>query len=908
MFRALLCQLYRQSLSARRTILVAFNAKKENHSSEEGGNAVWTLEELQTLFSEIVLSEQMGENEVIILIDALDEAMDEGSKAATKLLEFFHRLIEAVVAKRRKTKVCISCREYPVVAVSGGSLQISIQDSNRQDIERFVSYQLRIGVEGWELQPEKVRTDLENAIVQKADGVFLWVAKRMQRIVEELNDGSSSFADVQRLVERESNELYVMYEDILSREVKQSARQKAKLFLGWVCLAERPLSLTEIRIAMACDAGCIVDGQERIEESKEFVEEDTRMQRLVKSLSGGLAEVRLCTDGTTVQLIHQTVSEFLCEGGLRTLFTDTRDSKALSLSDAEVIGRYENALSRACFNYLRLGEIASFSMTYGTLPVPTVCQVEERFPFIRYAVMFCFLHAQRAEFLGISQDDLPAIVDHSTEAAIFDIPESNEIRVSHHPPSIFETWKVMFEAVRRLYEQPLVPGLQLIHTAAYCNLQSTVRYLVEKRGQIEVKNRVQETALHHAVRGGHEDLVRWLLDSGADIESENISLSTPLELAIKNRHDHIIKLLLERGADANKQTGSFSNMLEAACNAKGRVELIEHLIDCGAEVNGLGGAVVKRGTALEEAAHAGDEEAVRLLIAKGANVHAMSEYYGGALQAAVQGLKGPRSYAKAVVELLLQERVDINAQGGEYGNALQAAAKYSSLDVIELLLDSGADVNAQGGYYGNALQAACDNINVGDGEEAVQMLLSRGADVNARGGYYGSAIQSAAFSGNSNTFRTLFERGARIDIKGGIHQNMIEAAGAGGNREIFQLLLDNGADINEQGGTYGTALQAAVFYSSGNFVEFLLDNGADLNLQGGFFGNALCATVEGGRGEKMVEILLKRGADVHACAPGHLSALQMVLKKGNAKQMKLLLEHGNDINAQMSGMLRFFRA
>ena len=879
MFRSLLVQLYKQSLSARRMILTEYKEK----------NGKWTVGEMRTLFLKIVSSEELREREVVILIDALDEAVDEaGAKAATSLRAYFHELNDEV---RGRTKIGISCREYPVVAVRGDGFHISIQEENRRDIERFVSYHFRIGVEDWEIQDERVRMNLEKAIVDTADGIFLWVVKRMERIVEELNDGSSSFTDVQRLVETESNELFKMYEGILQREVKESVREKASLFLQWVCLAERPLSLTEMRIAMACNERFIKVGHKRIEESSGFVKSDAEMQRLARSLSGGLAEVKHCAEGSTVQPFHRTVNEFLREGGLKSLLSDMGGSKSPCLSDSEALGRCQSSLSRACFEYLRLGEIAKFSMTYGIAPVPKAYEVEEKFPFIRYAVMFCFLHAQRAESLGISQKDLPVLVDQPIETVTFAISNRDEIPIFDQPPSIFEIWKVMFEASRRLYEDPLVPWLQLIHKAASCNLLSAVRYLVEEKGQIEVRDRFGGTPLRHSVQGGHESLVRWLLDSGADLESEDCCLSTPLELAVGKRHDHITKLLLERGAETNQQSLRFSNILEAACNANGPIELVEHLIDSGAEVNGKEGTVGKcRRTALEAAAHAGNEEAVRLLIAKGAKVHAVSEYHGSALQAAVHG---SRSNTKAVVELLLQKGADVNALGGYYCNALQTAAGFSSPDVIELLLDNGADVNAQGGYYGNALQAACENIPWS--EEVVQMLLSRGADVNAPLGHYGSPLQSAAASGSATVFRMLWDKGARADIKGGYHQNMIEAAGFGGNREIVQHLLDSGADINERGGKYGTALQAAVFCGSESFVEFLLDKGADVNLQGGNFGNALCAAVE--TRTIMIEILLKRGADVHAAAPGNLSALQLAVKKGNAKQIKAVREHGNNNNA-----------
>jgi ankyrin repeat protein len=46
-------------------------------------------------------------------------------------------------------------------------------------------------------------------------------------------------------------------------------------------------------------------------------------------------------------------------------------------------------------------------------------------------------------------------------------------------------------------------------------------------------------------------------------------------------------------------------------------------------------------------------------------------------------------------------------------------------------------------------------------------------------------------------------------------------------------------------------------------VELLLDKGADVNAQGGEYGNALQAASLGGH-DKIVELLLDKGADVNA--------------------------------------------
>ncbi|KAL8762358.1 MAG: hypothetical protein Q9184_001620 [Pyrenodesmia sp. 2 TL-2023] len=79
-------------------------------------------------------------------------------------------------------------------------------------------------------------------------------------------------------------------------------------------------------------------------------------------------------------------------------------------------------------------------------------------------------------------------------------------------------------------------------------------------------------------------------------------------------------------------------------------------------------------------------------------------------------------YAK-VVRVLLVKGADIHAQRGLYGNALKAASAGGHNQVVQMLLDKGADVNAQGGVYGNPLQAASARGH----NQVVRMLFEKGA-------------------------------------------------------------------------------------------------------------------------------------------------------------------------------------
>ena len=62
---------------------------------------------------------------------------------------------------------------------------------------------------------------------------------------------------------------------------------------------------------------------------------------------------------------------------------------------------------------------------------------------------------------------------------------------------------------------------------------------------------------------------------------------------------------------------------------------------------------------------------------------------------------------------------------------------------------------------------------------------------------------------------------------------------------------------------FGTTLDAASLGGHEKIVQLLLDKGAEVNAQGGFYGNALqAASVKGD--EQVVKILLDKGAEVNA--------------------------------------------
>ena len=77
--------------------------------------------------------------------------------------------------------------------------------------------------------------------------------------------------------------------------------------------------------------------------------------------------------------------------------------------------------------------------------------------------------------------------------------------------------------------------------------------LLEKKADIEAKDKNQNTPLHFAASCGHRDIVDLLLEKTSDIEAKDLSQKTPLHYAASLGHKEVMTLLLEKGADLGAQ-------------------------------------------------------------------------------------------------------------------------------------------------------------------------------------------------------------------------------------------------------------------------------------------------------------------------------------------------------------------
>jgi ankyrin repeat protein len=183
-----------------------------------------------------------------------------------------------------------------------------------------------------------------------------------------------------------------------------------------------------------------------------------------------------------------------------------------------------------------------------------------------------------------------------------------------------------------------------LHIATSTGNHPAVQLLLEKGANVNAADNRRLTPLMHAAEMGNETIVNLMLQYGAATEVKELTLgSTALGLAVKNDRDAIVRLLLEYGAEVEAINNDGETPLHDAAIG-GHLTVMEVLMVQGhANVDAQGSSGQ---TPLMNAAWKGEDEAVRMLVQKGADVKLKDVLGKTALDWAIYGRH------KAVVQYL----------------------------------------------------------------------------------------------------------------------------------------------------------------------------------------------------------------------------------------------------------------
>jgi ankyrin repeat protein len=190
-----------------------------------------------------------------------------------------------------------------------------------------------------------------------------------------------------------------------------------------------------------------------------------------------------------------------------------------------------------------------------------------------------------------------------------------------------------------------------------------------------------------------------------------------------------------------------------------------------------------RDAELIRAAEAGDEAAVKRLLAQGADVSVRDARGRTALVAATYGNR------VEVARALIAGGADVNAQDDLRNSAFLLAGASGYLEILRLTLAAGADLKSTNRYGGTALIPACHYGHV----ETVRELLKTKIDIDHVNNLGWTALLEAVILGDGGTAHTeivrlLVAAGANVKIADRQGVTPLEHARQRNYRAIAEIL------------------------------------------------------------------------------------------------------------------------
>ncbi|XP_053623238.1 poly [ADP-ribose] polymerase tankyrase isoform X2 [Plodia interpunctella] len=402
-----------------------------------------------------------------------------------------------------------------------------------------------------------------------------------------------------------------------------------------------------------------------------------------------------------------------------------------------------------------------------------------------------------------------------------------------------------------------------LHLAAGYNRARAVRLLLQRGADVHAKDKGGLVPLHNACSYGHYEVTELLVRAGADVNATDLWAFTPLHEAASKARLEVCSLLLSEGADPTLLNCHGKSALDVAPTR----ELQERL------------ALEYRGHCLLEACRLAEPARVKKLLHVCANA---------------QESPSTSSLGDCSVETL------VNFQHPSSGDrALHCAANsvyHKRKQVIEILIRKGALVNEKNKAGQTPLQIATELGHV----DAMDILIRHGAKVNASTNAAPNSLQLSMSMLERHSSRlqpdtTYITEPVTDACANAAALRLLEAARTG-DVETAKSILDlrprlvNCRDVD---GRHSTPLHFAAGYNRLPLAQLLLQRGADVHAKdkGGLV--PLHNACSYGHYE-VTEALVSAGAGVNAADLWRFTPLHEAAAKGKADIVRLLLKHGAD--------------
>jgi ankyrin repeat protein len=241
---------------------------------------------------------------------------------------------------------------------------------------------------------------------------------------------------------------------------------------------------------------------------------------------------------------------------------------------------------------------------------------------------------------------------------------------------------------------PAPGGMTPLLFAARDGLLDAAKLLVEAGANIDKADPNGITPLLMAITNGQLPVAQFLVDRGADLKAADWYGRTPLWAAVEVRNLDLRSNATENGVDREAALRLMTSLLDKGADVNARVKEFPPARRYMLPLGSLEWVDITGQTAFTRAAQSADLEAMRLLLAKGADAKIATFNGTNALMmaAGVNWVIGQTYGSRWVeaVQLCLDLGFDVNAVNQMGLAAVHGAANRGSDDVIELLAKRGA--------------------------------------------------------------------------------------------------------------------------------------------------------------------------------------------------------------------------
>lgn len=668
--------------------------------------------------------------------------------------------------------------------------RLQIEDTDTaSDITRFVGQELETlpALQGGE------KIEVAEALQGRAQGMFLWVNLAVKQLKSGGGVDVDDYLSQIRDIPQDLDEYYGRVLHNLHVSASETSRRRSRVIFQWLVCSQRPLTVSELAIAVKLDAGKPNFLQRRkfgLEELKTAVH--YRCGPLAKFIDNG--------PDLFVTLVHATAREFL----LRYDQVNEPFKNLMVNASATHTWMARCCLAYLCYEHTRIPSMKSDRLRDITTRQLALDQVFvahfSDYALLEYAALHWIDHSRLSDYTPELCDNLQSFCTSEsstinwlqvylhlrgdrglfrTSRAIGDIRLLEDIGSRLRGTQVDQSFEVWLEHLRgpsdgrfERWERFLSSGdangyLPALHIAAFFDFENFTRLALDQGSDVNERNVQNQTPLHQAARADSVNTGQLLLRYGADVNAIGWAANTPLSWAIdvecyttcnKPGPFRMVPILLEAGADPNLTLECYSPLHRATDMPRPDdphlLHVVELLLQYGAvkHINGY----YRHSPPISNAAAAGALNLVKLLLAHGADPDGCD-----------RGLRSSFRYP-----------------------LIAALRKWHNIEIIGALLEHGCDPNVAYSDGRTALHLCASNSdNAGD---VIELLLSKGCKMNTPCADGSTPLHDAVRANNLSAIKSLLDNGSDTDIVDELRRSPIMVAAELGNFQAVQMLRKYG--------------------------------------------------------------------------------------------------------------------